>query len=59
MTHPIPPHLAFCTHGQNQKAKQGTWWTCNSLRRAVALLRSNLAHPGKQGSKDQQMIVPG
>ena len=24
MTHQIPPHLAFCTPGQNQKAKQGT-----------------------------------
>ena len=22
MTHQIPPHLAFCTPGQNQKAKQ-------------------------------------
>ena len=24
MTHQIPSHLAFCTPGQNQKAKQGT-----------------------------------
>ena len=24
MTHQIPPHLAFCTPGKNQKAKQGT-----------------------------------
>ena len=24
MTNQIPPHLAFCTPGQNQKAKQGT-----------------------------------
>ena len=24
MTHQIPPHLAFCTPRQNQKAKQGT-----------------------------------
>ena len=24
MTHQIPPHLAFCTPGQNQKAEQGT-----------------------------------
>ena len=24
MTHQIPPHLAFCTLGQNQKAEQGT-----------------------------------
>jgi len=24
MTHQIPSHLAFCTLGQNQKAKQGT-----------------------------------
>ena len=24
MAHQIPPHLAFCTPGQNQKAKQGT-----------------------------------
>jgi len=24
MTHQIPPHLAFCTPGQNQKAKHGT-----------------------------------
>ena len=24
MTHQIPPHLAFCTPGQNQKGKQGT-----------------------------------
>ena len=24
MTHPIPQHLAFCTLGQNQKARQGT-----------------------------------
>ena len=24
MTHEIPPHLAFFTPGQNQKAKQGT-----------------------------------
>ena len=23
MTHQIPPHLAFCTPGQNQKAKLG------------------------------------
>ena len=23
-THQIPPHLAFCTPGQNQKAKPGT-----------------------------------
>ena len=23
MTHQIPPHLAFCTPGQNQKVKQG------------------------------------
>ena len=24
MTHQIPPHLAFCTPGQNKKAEQGT-----------------------------------
>ena len=24
MAHQIPPHLAFCTLGQNQKAEQGT-----------------------------------
>ena len=24
MTHQIPPHLAFCTPRQNQKAEQGT-----------------------------------
>ena len=24
MTHQIPPHLAFCTPGKNQKAEQGT-----------------------------------
>ena len=24
MTHQIPPHLAFCTPGENEKAKQGT-----------------------------------
>ena len=24
MTHQIPPYLAFCTPGQNQKAEQGT-----------------------------------
>ena len=24
LTHQIPPHLAFCTPGKNQKAKQGT-----------------------------------
>ena len=24
MTHQIPPHLAFCAPGQNQKAEQGT-----------------------------------
>ena len=24
MTHQIPPHLAFCTPWQNQKAEQGT-----------------------------------
>ena len=24
MAHQIPPHLAFCTPGQNQKTKQGT-----------------------------------
>ena len=24
MTHQIPPHLAFCTPGKNQKVEQGT-----------------------------------
>ena len=24
MTHQIPPHLAFCTPGQNKKVEQGT-----------------------------------
>ena len=24
MTHQIPPHLVFCTPGQNQEAEQGT-----------------------------------
>ena len=50
MTHQIPPHLAFCTPGQNQKEKQGT--NPETLKRNKQIQNPHFQAPSYQTTKD-------